>query len=115
MGGYDVYAISAANVYSATVTGAKAEVTDDPNSLIFSIHIANGTGATAYLQVFDLDADNVTVGTTAPTYSLAVPTLETADIVFGKPIKHITGFTIASTTTRAGSTSASQDVTIVYA
>lgn len=114
MGGYDVYAINAADVYTATVGGTKAEVTDDPKSLIFSIHIANGTAAIAYLQVFDLDADNVTVGTTSPTYALGVPAGETADLVFGKPIQHTTGFTIASTTTRTGSTGANQEVTILY-
>ena len=114
MGGYDVYAINASDVYTATVTSTKAEVTDDPNSLIFSIHISNGTAAIAYLQVFDLDADNVTVGTTAPTYALGVAAGATADLVFGKPIQHTTGFTVASTTTRTGSVSASQDVTILY-
>jgi len=113
-GAWDVYAVSAANLYSAAVTGTKAEVTDDPNSLIFSIHIANGTGATAYLQIFDLDADNVTVGTTAPTYVFAVPTLETANLFFEKPIQHTTGFTVASTTVRDGAVSAAQDVTIIY-
>jgi len=114
-GGWDVYAIPATTIYSATVTGTKAEVTSDPSSLVFSIHIANGTGATAYLQIFDLAAASVTVGTTAPSYSLAVPTLSTADLVFGKPILHATGFTVASTTGRSNSTTASQDVTIVYA
>lgn len=114
MGGYDVYAINAADVYTATVTGTKAEVTDDPKSLIFSIHISNLEAATSYLQVFDLDADDVTVGSTAPTYSLGVPASSSVDLTFGKPIQHITGFTVASTTTRAGSSTASQDVTVIY-
>lgn len=114
MGGYDVYAINAADVYTATATGTKAEVTTDSYSLIFSIHIANGTAAIAYLQVFDLAAASVTVGTTAPTYAFGVPAGETADLVFGKPIQHTTGFTIASTTTRTGLTTASQEVSVIY-
>lgn len=115
IGPNDVYAISAANVYTATVTGTKAEVTDDPYSIIFSVHISNTTAATAYLQVFDLDADNVTVGTTAPTYAFGVAAGDSVDLFFGKPIQHSTGFTIASTTTRTGAVSASQEVTIMYA
>lgn len=115
IGPNDVYAISAANIYTATVTGTKAEVTDDPYSIIFSVHISNLAAATSYLQVFDLDADAVTVGTTAPSYAFGVPANGSVDLTFGKAIQHSTGFTVASTTTRTGSTTASQDVTIMYA
>ena len=111
---YETYGIPASGIYTAQVTGTKAEVTDNAKSDVYSMHISNGTAALAYLQVFDLDADAVTVGTTAPTYAIGVPAGQTVNHVFGKPIIHSTGFTVASTTTRTGAVSAAQEVTIIY-
>ena len=106
--------IVATDLYTAQATSTKAEVTDDPNSEVWGFSISNGTAALAYLQVFDLDADAVTVGSTAPTYAIGVPAGEAICVVFPKQIIHQTGFTIASTTTRTGSSNAAQEVTIFY-
>lgn len=114
MGRWDSSGVAASDIYTGQVAGTKIEVTNDPKSDVFSMHISNGTAALAYLQVFDADADNVTVGTTAPTYAIGVPAGHTANFIFGVPIVHSTGFTVASTTTRTGSTGAAQEVTIIY-
>ena len=101
-------------VFNASVNATKQEVTDNPNSLIYSISLLNATAAEAYLQVFDADADSVTVGSTAPTFVLGVDQTRDQHFVFPKPIKFTTGFTVASTTTRAGSSNAVQEVAITY-
>lgn len=63
------------------------------------------TGATAgSLQVFDKLAADVTVGTTAPTYTFAVGATQSVRIYFGEPIALLAGFTVAWTDTRTGST-----------
>lgn len=110
----DKYSAGSSKVYNGSVNATKAEVTDDVNSLIHSITLLNATAAEAYLQVFDADADAVTVGTTAPTFVIGCDTLGQLHCVFPNPIRFSTGFTIASTTTRAGSTNAVQEVTITY-
>lgn len=115
IGGQSVSAVPATGIYTGTVGGTKVEVTDNPDCLVFGFNIANLTAAVAYLQVFDLDADNVTVGTTVANYVLAVAAAPgVRDVPFPKPIQHSTGFTIASTTTATGATGANQDVAIVY-
>jgi len=101
-------------VYNAAVSGTKLEVTDNPNVLVYSFHILNTTAAAAFLQVFDKDADNVTVGTTVADYVIAVAASGTREITYCKPIRHTVGLTVTSTTTRGGSTGASQEVTITY-
>ena len=111
---YTTVEVPASSLYTAQVTGTKAEVTDNPNSTVYMFDITNGTAAIAYLQVFDLDADNVTVGTTTPTYAFGCAAGGSKCIMLPKPIKHSTGFTVASTTTRTGAVSAAQEVTILY-
>lgn len=114
MGGWDVYGVQATDIYTGQVAGTKIEVTNDPTSTVFCFDISNTTAAAAYLQVFDADADNVTVGTTAPTYAFGLAANQSKNIMLQKPILHKTGFTVASTTTRTGSTGAAQEVTIIY-
>ena len=111
---YTTVGIPATNVYTVTASSTKADVTTDAKSTIYSVHISNTTAATAYLQVFDLQSGSVTVGSTAPTYAFGVPAGGVANLHFGRPIEHSTGFTIASTTTRTGSSTAAQEVTIIY-
>jgi hypothetical protein len=115
MGYWTTEAIPATGIYNAQVTGTKAEVTDNPNSDIWMIDITNTTAAAAYLQIFDADADNVTVGTTTPTFTIGLAANQSKNIVLPKPIRLATGFTVASTTTRTGAVSAAQEVTIAYA
>ena len=95
-------------MYSNTaLNGTKAEVTDTANSRVYSIHMYNPSNAAAYLQLFDLDADDVTVGTTTPTQVYAVATLQSLQMTFNPPKQFTTGLTIAATTTATGSTNPS--------
>jgi hypothetical protein len=111
---FNIYGVQATDLYSAATSSTKAEVTDDPTATIFSIHYINNNAAISYLQIFDLDADAVTVGSTVPTYVLAVPPTSASTFTFQKPILHKTGFTIASATTATGSSNSAGYVTIVY-
>lgn len=87
---------------------AKIEVTDNPTSVIYGIAAFNATAAPLFLQMWDLDADSVTVGTTAPTNQYLIPGNADSDgagfiINFVTPKKYTTGFTVACTTDSAGS------------
>lgn len=100
-------------IFNASVTAVN-EVTDNANSLIYSISIFNGTANDAYLQVFDADADDVTLDITTPTFVLGVPADKAMHFEFPKPIRFTTGFSVASTATRTGDTIVTQEVTISY-
>jgi len=101
-------------VYSAVVGGTKVEVTDDAESFVHDIVLGNTTAAVAYLQLFDADSADVTVGTTTPTYAFLIPASATVIINLSKPLHLATGFTIACTTTRTGSTGANVETFITY-
>lgn len=94
--------------YDNDLDETKAEVTDNPTVRIYSIHAMNTTAAPLYLQMFDLDADNVTVGTTTPTNQYIVPGNADSDGAgfvahFNPPKAYSTGFTVACTTDSEGS------------
>ena len=83
------------------LAGTKAEVSDSP-ALVKSITFTQVNDEADYLFIYDLDADDVTVGTTAATYTFYLP-IGTATfnpvhtIDFGEPgIALNTGFTIAA-------------------
>lgn len=101
--------------YNGVVGGTEVEVTDNADSLIYSITLLNLTAAIAYLQIIDADAADVTIGTTTPTFVIAVPASGSLHCSFPKPIRLTSGFTIASTTARGGATGANQEVLITYA
>ena len=95
--------------YDNDLDETKAEVTDNANVRIYSIHAINTTDAPLYLQMFDLDADSVTVGTTTPTNQYLIPGNADSDgagftLSFPVPKKYTTGFTVACTTNSEGST-----------
>lgn len=83
--------------------------------LIHSISIFNTTAAVAYLQVFDLVASGVTVGTTTPTFVLGSAANGSTQHVFNPPIRLVSGCSMASCTTATGATGAAQTVTVTYA
>jgi len=108
--------VGSAKVYSAAVTGTKVGVTTKDEVLIFSISIFSDTGA-GYLQFFDAQAADVTVGTTTPTFVLYIAAGgdKAQHFEFSKPIKFSTGLTIAATTTRTGNSTATVETLITYA
>lgn len=102
-------------VYSGSVNATKVEVTDNAQTLIYTISLLNATAAEAYLQIFDADSADVTVGTTTPDIVIGVGAEGNPYYDFSAhPILLTTGFTIASTTARDGSTNAVQEVLITY-
>lgn len=76
--------------------------------------LQNPAAATTFLQVFDNAAP--TVGTTAPTYVIAVPASGTRDVEFSCGIAHASAITVAATTTATGLTSPATGLvtTILY-
>lgn len=106
--------VATGKLYSAATSSTKAEVTDDANSTVFSILYMNGNAAVSYLQIFDLDAEDVTVGSTTPTYVIMAPANSSVNFVPPIPIEHSTGFTVASATTATGSSNSAGYVTIIY-
>lgn len=68
-------------------------------------YIYNANASVAYVQFFNTQASGVTLGTTAPVYSLGIPAGGAANVEPGMVgLAHSTAICIAVTTTRAGST-----------
>lgn len=104
--------------YDNDLDETKIEVTDNPTVRIYSIVAFNTTAAPLFLQLFDLDADSVTVGTTAPTNQYVIPGNGDSDgagfvINFPVPKAYSTGFTVACTTDSQGSSAPSTGACIV--
>lgn len=99
-------------IYSGSASGTKAELSKNAETMR-AINLINGTAAVAYFQIFNLPAASVTVGTTAPLASIGLPASAGLTLSFGEgQILGGSGLTVASTTTRAGSTTAAVDYTI---
>lgn len=72
---------------------------------VFGWYFYNPNATVAYVQFFNTASGSVTVGTTAPVYSVGVPATSGANVFSENGVAHGTAITIAITTTRAGSTS----------
>lgn len=101
--------------YSAQVAGTKLDVSTNVNHLVYYIYALNTTAAVAYLQIFDKQSADVTVGTTTPDLSFGIPANGALPLFFSDPVRFATGFTVAGTTARTGATGAALDVCIGYA
>jgi hypothetical protein len=71
---------------------------------VYLIDVFNPAAARTYVQFFNAAAAGVTLGTTAPFYSIAVRSSAERQVQLTIPIGHGTALSIAATTTRAGST-----------
>lgn len=72
---------------------------------LYGWHIQNPNAADAWVQFYDLASAIVTVGTTAPSWSLWVPALAGLDDPsLSYPVEFSTALVIAATTTSAGAT-----------
>lgn len=77
----------------------------------FLDNTANASTATFY-QFFDAaSAASVTLGTTAPAFSLAVPGGQGANLYLVDGVEFFNGICVAQTTTRAGSTAPAANTT----
>lgn len=84
---------------------------------IYQISASNNTAAAAFLQVFCLPSASVTLGTTAPNYTVQLKSNAAAgderDIAFPTGLcSQGTGISVAGTTTATGSTTASVGVAL---
>jgi hypothetical protein len=85
---------------SNTATAANASATT-----LYSINAGNTNSTGCYLQMWNLAAGSVTVGTTAPYSSFLIPANGAGmPVNLPRPIRFGTALTVAATTTRAGST-----------
>lgn len=108
-----------ASMYSANVTTTAASVDASPGQ-IYWYYIGNTNSSACYLQVFDVASGSVTVGTTTPTLSLMIPASSSsvggANSGTFVGLAFSTAISIASTTTRTGSSACTNglDVNIGY-
>lgn len=95
----------------ATVTSVKSSA-----GTLGAYYIYNANTSVVYVQIFDLATGSVTLGTTAPKWSIGIPASGAANLEFVNGLKFSTAITIAVTTTRAGSTAPSStvDVNLAY-
>lgn len=71
---------------------------------VYGWMIHNPSAATTYIQVWNVAIGSITVGTTAPTYTIPLPTGASANVFTDRGITHSTEINIAATTTPTGST-----------
>lgn len=89
--------------YKADLAATKQEVKDNPGRL-YGWHIYNSDNTSVvYVQFFDADSADVTVGTTAPDFVLVVPPATVLEEVFEKPLDFDNAITVAATATASGS------------
>jgi hypothetical protein len=94
-----------AKAYSASLTNTVVNIEIVGNCRYALMDVGNGNAAASYIQVFNRPAASVTLGTTAPLHSYYIPANGGRVIAFGNVLDFGgDGFSIAATTTRAGST-----------
>jgi hypothetical protein len=96
---------SATGSIGATATTVKASA-----GQVYGWYIFNNNTAQSYVQFFNTASGSVTLGTTAPVYSLGIPANSGANAFIPPGIAHSTAITIAITTTRAGATTPTNTV-----
>jgi hypothetical protein len=81
-----------------------AQVIKASAGILYNLHIINSNGANTYVQLFDVDAGSVTVGTTTPDYVIFVPGGAATITDFNNVgLNFSTAITYACTTTPTGS------------
>lgn len=100
--------------YSGSVAGTVVSVDVTGPATLRCLTFLNTTVAVAYLQVFNLPAASVTIGTTAPALSIGVPASAAIVVPFPEGGLNLggSGLSLGGTTTRAGLTGASLDVNL---
>lgn len=104
-------AFAAATPYAnAALTGTAVSVKVTPTTpyaafvQVLHYNVSNTNSTPVYIQFFDALVANVTPGTTAPTFFLAVPANGVLDGEFPIPPAFSTALVICATTTPAGGT-----------
>lgn len=103
-----------ANGYSVATGSIGNTVTNigtaNTAGIVAGWYFYNANNSVAYVQFFNLQASAVTLGTTAPVYSIGIPALSAANLMSPTGITHSTAISIAITTTRAGNTNVGSTV-----
>lgn len=103
------------SLFHSAVDGTKVQVSAVPVD-IGAYHILNTVAAITYVQFFYKLAASVTVGSTTPDFTIALPASGGATLNFsGKGWRTRGPLTIASTTTATGSTGAASHVSLYKA
>ena len=101
------------NAATSTLTPIKGT-----SALVYVIEVSNPNVVDAFLQLFDLALDAITVGTTAPTYSFLIPAGAGAsnrgafDRIMTVPLKFYRALNYAVTTTPTGNTAPTSTLTL---
>lgn len=96
--------------FSASVTGTKVQVSAVPLD-IGAYHILNNAAAISYIQCFYALAADVSVGTTVANFVIPLPASGGATLdLSGEGWRTRGPLTLACTTTRTGSSTATADV-----
>lgn len=99
----------------ANITGTVVNV-NTTGTVVKGLVVLNTTAAVCYIQLFNATAANVTLGTTAPTTTLAFGANASQSLLpaSGELFKFATALSVAATTTQTGSTGCAMSVTILY-
>jgi len=110
-GGASTYSAQGGNG-NALITNSAVQIKGSAGNL-YGYNIYNPNGAVMYVQIFDALAASVTLGTTVPKLSYAIPPNGYLDNALGDESKigFSTGITIAATTTANGNTAPSTGLT----
>lgn len=94
------------SIATGSIAATKTDIgTANTAGQVVGWYIYNPNATVAYVQFFNAQASAVTLGTTAPVYSLGIPGGAAANLPPGVGgLTHATAISIAVTTTRAGST-----------
>lgn len=101
------------NSHANLTTAAQVNST---GTVVKGLVVLNTTAAACYLQLFNATSANVTLGTTAPTTTLAFGANASQSLLpaSGELFKFATALTVAATTTQTGASTCAMSVTILY-
>ena len=90
--------------FDSSVVATVENLKSNGGVYLYFIEVSNPNGSNAFLQLFNVAAANVTIGTTVPNQSYLVPANGGMDIAFSDPLEFDTALSYAATTTATGST-----------
>lgn len=95
--------------YTGSITNTAVAV-DASAGTLWGYYFYNPNASACYVQFWNTAQGSVTVGTTAPILSLAIPATGAANVQFAVGHAFSTAITIAATTARAGGTACGSNI-----
>lgn len=95
--------------YTGSITNTAVAV-DASAGTLWGYYFYNPNASACYVQFWNTAQGSVTVGTTAPILSLAIPATSAANVQFAVGHAYSTAITIAATTARAGGTACGSNI-----